>query len=157
MTHVTAGRHLFLGPSALLAFRHFSGPASRRSVASPVARSPWQQAPDRRDFQVVVLPLRTQGPLAGELDTLMPPWRYFSARSLGGVGGLKAWLVRAVATACHEGSETRMRPRVPDHALSEAPWARMAIEATEGAQALCATAQRREPVWSLFHRGQRPT
>ena len=92
-----------------------------------------------------------------ELDTLMQHWSYFYERSIGCVGVLKDWLVRAVATALHDGSDTLTLTRVQDHALSEAQCERMAIEATEGEQALCYTEQRREHLWSLLHMGQMPT
>jgi hypothetical protein len=50
------------------------------------------------------------------------------------VGILKDWLVRAVATTLHEGSDTLTLARIHEHALSEAQCERMAIEATEASR-----------------------
>ncbi len=157
MTNVTEVLHILLGTYDLLAFRNLSGQASRRSLDIHFARYQFQQEQDRRDFQAVLLTLLKQVPLAVELDTLMQHWSYFYERSIGCVGVLKDWLVRAVATAFHDGSDTLTLTRVQDHALSEAQCERMAIEATEGEQALCYTEQRREHLWSLLHMGQMPT
>src|SRR3989442_923172 len=157
MTNVTEVLHILLGTYDLLAFRNLSGQASRRSLDIHFARYQFQQEQDRHDFQAVLLALLKQVPLDVELDTLMQHWSYFYERSIGCVGVLKDWLVRAVATALHDGSDTLTLTRVQDHALSEAQCERMAIEATEGEQALWYTEQRREHLWSLLHMGQMPT
>jgi hypothetical protein len=157
MTNVTEVLHILLGTYDLLAFRNLSGQASRRSLDIHFARYQFQQEQDRRDFQAVLLALLKQVPLNVDLDTLMQHWSYFYERSIGCVGVLKDWLVRAVATALHDGSDTLTLTRVHDHALSEAQCERMAIEATEGEQALCYTEQRREHLRSLLHMGQMPT
>jgi len=154
MTNVTDVLHILLGTYDLLAFRNLSGQASRRSLDIHFARYQFQQEQDRRDFQAVLLTLLKQVPLAVELDTLMQHWSYFYERSIGCVGVLKDWLVRAVATAFHDGSDTLTLTRVQDHALSEAQCERMAIEATEGEQALCYTEQRREHFGACYTWGR---
>src|SRR5262249_58345162 len=121
---------------ASLPSRTLGGKAPRRSLDILFARYHFQQEQDRRDFQAVLLALLKQVPLAVDLDTLMQHWSYFYERSLGCVGVLKDWLVRAAATAFHGGSDTLTLPPVQDHALSRAHCARMAIETTEGLQTL---------------------
>jgi energy-coupling factor transporter ATP-binding protein EcfA2 len=142
MTNVTEVLHILLGTYDLLAFRNLSGQASRRSLDIHFARYQFQQEQDRRDFQAVLLALLKQVPLNVECETLMQHWPYFYERSIGCVGVLKDWLIRAVATALHAGSETLTLPCVQEHALSAAQCERMAIEATEGEQTLCYTEQR---------------
>jgi AAA domain len=150
MTNVTEVLHILLGTYDLLAFRNLSGQASRRSLDIHFARYQCQQEQDRRDFQGVLLALLKQVPLTVEVETLMQHWLYFYERSIGCVGILKDWLVRAVATTLQEGSTTLTLAHIHEHALSEAQCERMAIEATEGEQALCATDQHREHLRSLL-------
>jgi hypothetical protein len=157
MTNVTEVLHILLGTYDLLAFRNLSGQASRRSLDIHFARYQCQQEQDRHDFQGVLLALLKQVPLAVDVETLMRHWLYFYERSIGCVGILKDWLVRAVATTLHEGSETLTLACLHDHALSAAQCERMAIEATEGEQALCATDQHREHLWTLLQLGLVPT
>ena len=157
MTNVTEVLHILLGTYDLLAFRNLSGQASRRSLDIHFARYQCQQEQDRHDFQGVLLALLKQVPLAVDVETLMRHWLYFYERRIGCVGILKDWLVRAVATTLHEGSETLTLACIHEHALSEAQCERMAIEATEGEQALCATDQHREHLWSLLQLGLVPT
>jgi hypothetical protein len=157
MTNVTEVLHILLGTYDLLAFRNLSGQASRRSLDIHFARYQIQQEQDRHDFQGVLLALLKQVPLTVDVETLMCHWLYFYERSIGCVGILKDWLVRAVATTLYDGSDTLTLTRLHEHALSEAQCERMAIEATEGEQALCSTEQHREHLWSLLQLDLVPT
>ena len=157
MTNVTEVLHILLGTYDLLAFRNLSGQSSRRSMDIQFARYQFPQEQDRRDFQGVFLALLQQVPLDVEVETLMQHWVYFYERSIGCVGILQDWLVRAVATALPDGSSSLALARVQAHALSEAQCERMALEATEGEQALDSTEQRRAHLWSLLHIGPVPT
>jgi hypothetical protein len=116
MTNVTEVLHILLGTYDLLAFRNLSGQASRRSLDIHFARYQFQQEQDCRDFQGVLLALLQQVPLAVEVEPLMQHWVYFYERSIGCVGILKDWLVRAVATALHEGSSSLSLARIQEHA-----------------------------------------
>ena len=153
MTNVTEVLPILLGTYDLLAFRNLSGQASRRSLDIHFARYQCQQEQDRLDFQGVLLALLKQVPLTVDMETLMRHWLYFYERSMGCVGMLKDWLVRTVATTLYDRSNTLTLACLHEHALSEAQCERMAIEATEGEQALCYTDQRREHVWSLLQLG----
>jgi energy-coupling factor transporter ATP-binding protein EcfA2 len=157
MTNVTEVLHILLGTYDLLAFRNLSGQASRRSLDIHFARYQFQQEQDCRDFQGVLLALLQQVPLAVEVESLMQHWVYFYERSIGCVGILKDWLVRAVATALHEGSSSLSLARIQEHALSAVQCERLALEATEGEQVLTATDHSRVHLWSLLHMEPVPT
>lgn len=150
MTNVTEVLHILLGTYDLLAFRNLSGQSARRSMDIHFARYQFQHEQDRRDFQGVLLALLQQVPLDVEVEALMQHWVYFYERSIGCVGILKDWLVRAVATALHEGSRQLALAQLQAHALSEAQCEQMALEATEGEQALGYTDERRAHLWSLL-------
>src|SRR5262249_55303888 len=122
---------------ASLPSRTLGGKAPRRSLDILFARYHFQQEQDRRDFQAVLLALLKQVPLNVDLDTLMQHWSYFYEHSIGCVGVLKDWLVRAVAAALHDGSDNLTLTPVHDHALSETQCERMAIAATAEDKTLC--------------------
>jgi hypothetical protein len=63
-------------------------------------------------------------------------WPYFYARSLGCVGVLKEWLVRATALALRDGSDTLTLAHLERRALSEAKCARIAADIQDGEQTL---------------------
>jgi hypothetical protein len=48
----------------------------------------------------------------------MQHWFYFYERSIGCVGVLKDWLVRASAAALHDGCDTLSWERLEEHALA---------------------------------------
>src|SRR6266545_8046279 len=134
MTTGTEVRHILLGPYDVLALRNLRGQSSRRRMAIHCARYQFPQEQDRRDFQGVFLALLQQVPLDVEVETLMQHWISLDERRIGCVGMLQDWLVRAVATALHDGRSRLALARVQAHALSEAQCERMALEATEGEQ-----------------------
>ena len=121
----------------LLSFRNLSGQASRRGLDIHFPRYLFQNEQDRQDFQGVLLALFKQVPLQLDIPALMQHWFDFYERSIGCVGVLKDWLIRAVAAALHDGSDTLTLERLHEHTLSLAQCERMAIEATEGEQKLC--------------------
>lgn len=64
----------------------------------------------------MLLSLLKQVPLHTEIQVLMQHWFYFYERSIGCVGVLKDWLVRAVAAALHDESDTLTWERLQEHA-----------------------------------------
>src|SRR5262249_60868309 len=116
---------------ASLPSRTLGGKAPRRSLDILFARYHFQQEQDRRDFQAVLLALLKQVPLNVDLDTLMQHWSYFYEHSIGCVGVLKDWLLRAVAEALHDGSDTLTLDLVHDPSPPEDQGERLAIEANE--------------------------
>lgn len=111
----------------------------------------------RQDFQGILLALLKQVPLEIDIPALMQHWVYFYERSIGCVGVLKDWLIRAVAAALHDGCDTLTLERLHEHTLSLAQCERMAIEATEGEQKLCYMESRREHLWHLLQMGMTST
>jgi hypothetical protein len=84
----------------------------------------------------VLLTLLTHVPLTVDQAALLQHWPYFYARSLGWVGVLKEWLVRATALALREGSAALTLSHLERRALSDAKCARMAADIQEGEQAV---------------------
>lgn len=154
MTNMTNVLHILIGTYELLDFRDLSGQASRRSLDLHFPRYLFQLSEDRRDFQAALLALLKQVPLQTEIGMLMQHWVYFYERSIGCVGVLKDWLVRAVAAALDDGSATLTLELLQSHALSLAQCERMAIDTVEGEQKLEYMESRREHLWQLLQMGQ---
>ncbi|MGB8246413.1 MAG: ATP-binding protein [Chlorobium sp.] len=157
MTNVTGVLHILIGTYELLNFRNLSGQASRRGLDIHFPRYLFQHEPDRQDFQGILLALLKQVPLEIDIPALMQHWVYFYERSIGCVGVLKDWLIRAVAAALHDGADSLTLERLYEHTLSLAQCERMAIEATEGEQKLCYMESRREHLWHLLQMGMTST
>ncbi|MBD2677385.1 MULTISPECIES: AAA family ATPase [Nostoc] len=157
MTNVTGVLHILIGTYELLNFRNLSGQASRRGLDIHFPRYLFQHEQERQDFQGILLALLKQVPLEIDIPALMQHWVYFYERSIGCVGVLKDWLIRAVAAALHDGCDTLTLERLHEHTLSLAQCERMAIEATEGEQKLCYMESRREHLWHLLQMGMTST
>lgn len=150
ITNVTGVLHLLIGTYELLNFQNLSGQASRRGLELHFPRYLFQDEQDRKDFQGVLLALLKQVPLQLELENLMQQWFYFYERSIGCVGVLKNWLIRAVAAELHDHGNTLTMERLQENALSLAQCERMAIDAVEGEQKLNYLASRHEHLWRLL-------
>ncbi|MGK7950219.1 MAG: AAA family ATPase [Xenococcaceae cyanobacterium] len=150
ITNVTGVLHILIGTYELLNFQNLSGQASRRGLDLHFPRYLFQDEQDRKDFQGVLLALLKQVPLHTDLEALMQEWFYFYERSIGCVGVLKNWLVRAVAATLHDGGDTLTLERLQENALSLAQCERMAIDAVEGEQKLNYMASRHEHLWRLL-------
>jgi hypothetical protein len=87
----------------------------------------------------------------------MQHWFYFYERTIGCVGVLKDWLIRAVAAALQDGCDTLTLERVKEHALTLAACERMALDALEGEQKLGYSESRREHLWRLLQTGMDST
>jgi len=157
MTNVTGVLHILIGTYELLNFRNLSGQASRRGLDIHFPRYLFQHELDRQDFQGILLALLKQVPLVVDIPVLMQHWVYFYERSIGCVGVLKDWLIRAVAAALHDEADSLTLERLHEHTLSLAQCERMAIEATEGEQKLCYMESRREHLWHLLQMGMTST
>ncbi len=150
MTNVTGVLHVLIGTYELLSFRNLSGQASRRGLDLHFSRYQFQNEADRRDFQGVLLALLKQVPISVEIESLMQHWVYFYERSIGCVGVLKDWLVRALAAALYDKSKVLTLEYLQEHALSLAQCERMAIDATEGEQLLSYAETRQQQLWLLL-------
>jgi hypothetical protein len=117
----------------------------------------YQNEQDRQDFQSALLALLRQVPLNVDVPELMQHWLYFYERSLGCVGVLKDWLIRAVAAALDDGNDTLSLERLHEHTLSLAQCERMALDTTEGEQKLNYMESRHEHLWHLLQIGMDST
>ncbi len=150
MTNVTGVVHILIGTYELLALRHLNGQAARRGLEIHFPRYQFQHEPDQRAFQGVLLTLLQHVPLSVDQEALLSQWPYFYERSIGCVGVLKDWLVRAVAATLADGQSVLTLARLQEYALPEAQCESMAMEAASGVQELHYTASRRERLWSLL-------
>lgn len=157
MTNVTGVLHILIGTYELLNFRNLSGQASRRGLDIHFPRYLYQHEQDRQDFQAALLALFKQVPLNIDIPDLMQHWLYFYERSIGCVGVLKDWLIRAVAAALHDGNDTLSLERLHEHTLTLAQCERMALDTTEGEQKLSYMESRREHLWHLLQIGMGST
>ncbi|WP_414589964.1 AAA family ATPase [Scytonema sp. PCC 10023] len=153
MTNVTGVLHILIGTYELLNFRNLSGQASRRGLDIHFPRYLYQNEKDRLDFQAALLALLKQVPLSTNIPELMQSWLYFYEHSIGCVGVLKDWLIRAVAAALDDGSVTLTLKQIHEHTLTLAQCERMALDATEGEQKLSYMESRREHLWHLLQIG----
>ena len=81
-------------------------------------------------------------------------WLYFYECSVGCIGVLKDWLLRAVSTALDDGESRLSLDCVQDHALPVDIYRQMTLDAYEGEQKLNHTASNREHVWRLLQGGE---
>lgn len=157
MTNVTGVLHILIGTYELLNFRNLSGQASRRGLDIHFPRYLYQNEQDRLDFQAALLALLKQVPLDTNIPELMQHWLYFYEHSIGCLGVLKDWLIRAVAAALDDGNKALTLKQLHEHTLTLAQCERMAIEATEGEEKLSYMESRREHLWHLLQIGMGST
>lgn len=81
-------------------------------------------------------------------------WLYFYERSIGCIGILKDWLLRAVSTAQVEHKDILTLDRIQDHALEVEQCQQMMLDAFEGEQKLNYTEAHREHLWRLLQGGE---
>ncbi len=123
--------HVLFGTYDLLAFRNLGGQVSRRSVDLHFPRYRAEDASDRRVFLNVLHSFRQQLPLAEEFD-LVSHWEYLYERSVGCVGVLKQWLVKALCGALRAGRGGLTLRDLERTSLSVAQCEKMLAEAEVG-------------------------
>ena len=136
MTNVTGVLHILLGTYSLVHFCNLNGQTARRSLEMHFPRYQCRAESDCQAFRNVLLTLLAQVPLTVDRAALLQHWPYCYTRSLGCVGVLKEWLVRATALALREGSAALTLAHLERRALSDAKCERMAADIQEGEQAL---------------------
>jgi hypothetical protein len=128
--------HVLVGTYELLSLANLSAQLSRRSVDIHFGRYQADQAEDWRAFQSVLLTFQRHLPLPTEPD-LVGRAEYLYEHSVGCIGVLKSWLVRALAGALEEGASSL----TPHHLERQADPTRkrlsLAREIHEGEAALC--------------------
>jgi hypothetical protein len=134
--------HVLVGTYELLAFRNLSGQLSRRSVDIHFPRYRADAAEDRKAFRTILKSFEQQLPLTEPPD-LVNEWEYLYERSIGCVGVLKDWLVRALVSASRRNASALTRGDLQAHALSVAQCAKMLSEAVEGESSLLESTEAR--------------
>jgi hypothetical protein len=157
MTNVTGVLHILLGTYSLVHFCNLNGQTARRGLEVHFPRYHFRAESDCQAFRNVLLTLLAQVPLAVDQAALLQHWPYFYARSLGCVGVLKEWLVRATALALRDGSDALTLPHLERRALSEAKCARMAADIQEGEQALHYAEDHRQRLLALLGMSDTPS
>ena len=123
--------HVLIGTYELLAFRNLSGQLSRRSVDLHFSRYCSENANDIEIFQNAVFTFQRQLPLSGGFD-LVAAWDFLYERSLGCIGVLKDWLMRALVSGLRNRNATLTLPTLEKTALSVSQCEKILSEAREG-------------------------
>jgi AAA domain len=150
MTNVTGVLHILLGTYSLLHFCNLNGQTARRGLEIHFPRYQFHAESDCQAFRNVLLTLLTQMPLAVDREALIQHWSYFYVRSIGCVGVLKEWLVRATALALREGSDALTLTHLERRALSEAKCERMVADIMDGENELRYPEEHRHRLLSLL-------
>ena len=124
--------HVLLGTYELMAFRNLSAQLSRRSVDLHFQRYRADCAEDLQVFRSVLLTFQKQLPFAKTETDLMAIWDFVYERSVGCVGILKEWLMRACVRAIKHGAATLSREHLEKTALSISQCEKILAESREG-------------------------
>ena len=136
----TKTAHVLFGTYDLLAFRNLNGQLSRRSIDVHLARYRAEDSEDRQTFINVVRSFEKELPFEERPD-LVSDWEFLYERSLGSVGVLKEWLVRAATLASRKGGHRLTRANLEAQALSVAQCEQMHAETADGELKLNETSQ----------------
>jgi AAA domain len=151
LANTTGVLHILTGTYELLALRNLNGQTARRGLEIHFPRYQFQHQPDQEAFQRALLTLLQHVPLEVDVESLVVNhWSYFYERSIGCIGVLKDWLVRAVAASLADKAPTLLFERLQECALPIAQCESMAMEAASGEQELRYTASRRQHLWALL-------
>jgi hypothetical protein len=127
----TAAVHILVGTYELLPFRNLSGQLSRRSIDVHFPRYKCDDRNDMEAFNNILLTFQEQlFPMASE--NLLDRWDFMYERSIGCVGILKNWLLRALSETIGDGGIAITRRTLERTALSVAQSEKIFAETTEG-------------------------
>lgn len=122
---------VLLGTYELLPFRNLSAQLSRRSVDVHFRRYRADQTEEVKLFKNVLWSFQNHLPVH-ETPDLIGDWDYFYERSIGCVGVLKDWLVRALVKTLKDGGHCLTRKQIEKSAPSVSQVEKMFSEAIEG-------------------------
>lgn len=150
LANLTNTVHVLLGTYELLPFRNLSAQLSRRSIDIHFPRYRIDRSEDHAAFQSVLFTFQRQLPLSGESD-LLKHADYCYERSIGCVGVMKDWLMRALARTLADGSSVITRKILEQTAWSASQSERMAKEALEGEDETVENEEPRSRLRKLLH------
>lgn len=131
MANRTQTPHVLLGTYELLAFRNLSSQLSRRSVDLHFPRYRAENDEDIQIFKNVLGTFQDQFPTS-EPPNLIQHWEFLYERSVGCVGVLKDWLMRAAIGALKGAERTVNLARLEKTALSVPQCEKILAESREG-------------------------
>jgi energy-coupling factor transporter ATP-binding protein EcfA2 len=131
MANRTQTTHVLLGTYELLAFHNLSGQLSRRSVDLHFPRYRAESDEDIQIFKNVLVTFQNQFPTS-EPPRLLQQWEFLYERSVGCVGVLKDWLMRAAICALKSAANTVNLEHLEKTALSISQCAKILAEARDG-------------------------
>ena len=134
--------HVLFGTYELLAFRNLSAQLSRRSIDIHFPRYRLVNPEDAKAFRTVLRSFEHHLPFQEPPD-LVKEWEYLYERSVGCVGILKDWLMRALVSASRRDSDSLTRKDLEAHAPSVAQCDKMLSEALEGEARLVESTEER--------------
>ena len=132
MTTETGVLHILIGTYGLLPFCNLDGQMARRGSEIHFAPYHIEDESDCQAFRNTLLSLLKQIPLTVDYESLMQRWWYFFEGSIGCIGILKQWLVRALYKALREESAELTRTHLECSVLPDAKWTRMRADAQSG-------------------------
>lgn len=134
--------HVLFGTYELLAFRNLSAQLSRRSIDIHFPRYQVGDPNDAKAFRTVLRSFEQQLPLPQPPD-LAGEWEYLYERSIGCVGILKDWLMRALVSVSRRNNDSLAHKDLEAHAPTVAQCDKMLSEAQEGEAGLMESAEQR--------------
>lgn len=147
--------YVLVGTYDLFNFGKLNGQIGRRCLPVHFPRYQLEQAADCVAFQAALLELLRRVPLECAAERWVTDhWLYFYECSVGCIGILKDWLLRAVSAALDDGKSRLSLDCVQDYALPMEIYRQMALDAYEGEQRLNHTEVNREHVWRLLQGGE---
>jgi len=123
--------HVLFGTYDLLALRNLNGQLSRRSIDVHLARYHADLPEDRQIFVNILQSFEKELPFA-EASDLASSWELLYERSLGCIGILKQWLVRAVTTVLRKGGRRLTTSNLESQALCMAQCEQLYLEIADG-------------------------
>ena len=132
MATETGVLHVLIGTYDLLPFCNLDGQMARRGSEIHFARYHMEDENDCQAFRNAFSSLLKQIPLNVDHDALMQRWWYFFEGSIGCIGILKQWLVRALYRALREEATELTRAHLEKSVLPDAKWERMRADARSG-------------------------
>lgn len=133
---------VLFGSYELHHFRNLSGQLSRRSIDVHFPRYDIHHQEDVDAFRNLLYTFQGELPLHKQ-PAFDVRWQYFYQRSIGCVGVLKDWLVRAYEDALREGGKCLTFKQIEKNELSTSQLDKMLDEALEGEQNLKDTEEKR--------------
>jgi Bacterial TniB protein len=147
--------YVLVGTYDLFNFGKLNGQIGRRCLPVHFPRYQLEREADCVAFQTALLELLRRVPLECSAERWVTDyWLYFYECSVGCIGILKDWLLRAVSAALDDGASRLSLDCVQDHTLHVDIYRQMALDAYEGEQRLNHTASNREHVWRLLQGGE---